>query len=137
MSGLGGNDTYAFNTNSALGSDTITEAAGGGTDAITFSGSTSATTLDLEIAGPQVVNANLTLTLTPAQVENITGGNGNDTLTGNAANNALTGGNGNDTLDGGAGNDTLTGGAGNDTLTGGAGTTPMPSTPIALLARMW
>ena len=51
---------------------------------------------------------------TIANVENVTGGGGNDTLTGNAANNVLIGGAGNDTLTGGAGNDTLTGGAGND-----------------------
>jgi Ca2+-binding RTX toxin-like protein len=75
-------------------------------------------------------------------VENVTGGAGNDELTGSTLDNVLEGGIGNDTLSGGAGNDTLRGGAdtdalngdagndtfdeaadtGNDTLTGGAGT---------------
>jgi Ca2+-binding RTX toxin-like protein len=54
-------------------------------------------------------------------VENLTGGAGNDTLTGSAGPNKLIGGAGNDILLGLAGNDTLDGGAGNDTLTGGAG----------------
>ena len=52
-----------------------------------------------------------------ANIENATGGNGNDSLTGNALANVLSGGTGNDTLDGGAGNDTLRGGAGNDVYT--------------------
>ncbi|MEQ9506363.1 MAG: M10 family metallopeptidase C-terminal domain-containing protein [Hyphomonas sp.] len=39
-------------------------------------------------------------------IENIVGGNGNDTFTGNTANNVFTGGNGNDTMTGGAGVDT-------------------------------
>ncbi|MFO7606039.1 MAG: hypothetical protein R6W72_07055, partial [Desulfurivibrionaceae bacterium] len=54
-------------------------------------------------------------------IENLTGGSGNDTLEGDAADNILIGGSGNDTLYGGAGNDTLYGGAGNDNLYGGAG----------------
>ncbi len=54
-------------------------------------------------------------------VENVTGGVGNDTITGDGNANVLNGGGGNDTLNGGAGDDTLTGGAGNDTLNGDAG----------------
>jgi Ca2+-binding RTX toxin-like protein len=133
------NDTYAFNTNSALGTDTVTEAAGGGTDALTFSGSTGTITVSLGATGSQVINGNLTLVLTAEQVENVTGGTGNDAITGNGLSNGLSGGSGNDSLlgadgndtlsgdagndllDGGAGVDTLTGGAGNDTLTGGSG----------------
>ena len=83
MTGGTGNDTYNFNTNSNLGIDTITEAASGGTDALNFSGSTDAVTVNLGSIGNQIVNGNLTLNLTAAQVENITGGNGNDILTGN------------------------------------------------------
>lgn len=72
-------------------------------------------------------------------IENLIGGDGNDSLSGNAANNRLLGMRGNDSIsgyggddyiDGGAGNDTLMGnegddlllgGIGNDTLTGGSG----------------
>ena len=56
-----------------------------------------------------------------ADVENLTGGAGDDTLTGSVGNNVLDGGAGNDTLNGLAGNDILRGGAGNDTLNGGDG----------------
>src|SRR3972149_11129400 len=125
-----GNDTYRFNTNSALGTDTLTESAGGGTDLVNFAGSNAAVVLDLSVIGNQIVNPSLALNLTSPQVENATGGNGGDVLAGNGLNNTLNGGNGDDTLIGGAGNDTLTGGngddaldggSGNDTLTGGAG----------------
>ncbi|QYK42909.1 MAG: hypothetical protein KF887_07375 [Paracoccaceae bacterium] len=54
-------------------------------------------------------------------IENVTGGTGNDTLGGSAANNRLIGGAGDDLLSGEAGNDTLDGGAGFDTMLGGAG----------------
>jgi Ca2+-binding RTX toxin-like protein len=54
-------------------------------------------------------------------VENITGGSGNDTLTGSLAANDLAGGPGDDTLNGLGGNDNLDGGAGADTINGGAG----------------
>ncbi len=115
LTGGAGNDTYSFNTNSALGSDSIDE-SGGGTDTITFSGSNNAVTLNLGNAGSQAVNGNLNLTLTPDQIETLTGGNGADTLTGNSLNNTINGGSGNDTLSGGAGNDSLVGGTGTDTV---------------------
>jgi len=54
-------------------------------------------------------------------IENATGGAGNDSITGNALNNRLTGNAGTDALHGLGGNDVLIGGAGNDTLDGGAG----------------
>jgi serralysin len=54
-------------------------------------------------------------------VENVTSGNGDDTLRGNNGANTLTGNNGNDRLFGISGNDTLNGGAGNDRLQGDAG----------------
>lgn len=62
-----------------------------------------------------------TYTDTITNVENVTGGSGNDWLTGNSGANWLSGGTGNDTLDGGAGNDTLDGGVGDDTLIGWTG----------------
>ena len=54
-------------------------------------------------------------------IENITGGSGDDLLEGNARPNRLEGGAGADTLRGFDDADTLTGGAGNDILTGGNG----------------
>jgi Ca2+-binding RTX toxin-like protein len=52
---------------------------------------------------------------TIANVEDVTGGSGADTLSGDAGNNALSGGAGNDVLTGRGGNDVLDGGAGIDT----------------------
>jgi hypothetical protein len=49
-------------------------------------------------------------------VEDLVGGDGDDTLTGNSASNHLDGGLGDDTLDGGAGPDALDGGEGRDVL---------------------
>lgn len=48
-------------------------------------------------------------------IENVTGGFGNDIITGNSGNNTLRGEFGNDILDGGLGADSLNGGLGNDT----------------------
>lgn len=82
--------------------DTLTEAAGGGTDLVE-----SAVTLTL---GAHLER----LTLTGTAAINGTGNDLHNLLTGNAAANRLEGGLGSDTLDGGAGADTLLGGAGND-----------------------
>jgi Ca2+-binding RTX toxin-like protein len=54
-------------------------------------------------------------------VENLTGGAGDDTLIGSVSDNVLDGGPGDDNLSGMAGNDTLRGGLGDDHLYGGAG----------------
>ncbi len=128
--GEAGNETYVFNTNTPLGSDTVTDSSAG-SDYLYFVGSTNNLTVNLGLTTPQVVNANLTLTLASAtSFEHIFGGSGNDTLTGNTLNNTLngydgddvlSGGDGNDTLNAGTGNDTLNGGDGNDALNGGAG----------------
>src|SRR5262249_50879686 len=118
--GGAGNDTYRFDTDLALGSDTLDE-SGGGTDTLDFSATTTrAVSVNLGVAGAQVVNAGLTLTLSSgATIENAIGGALNDIITGNALNNTLSGGAGNDTLDGGAGTDTLDGGAGTDVALNG------------------
>ncbi len=55
---------------------------------------------------------------TITDIENLLGGNGNDTFFGNAIGNVLNGGAGDDSLNGGGGKDTLIGGLGSDTLTG-------------------
>jgi Ca2+-binding RTX toxin-like protein len=118
LAGGAGNDSYLFDSDVALGSDTLNE-TGGGIDTLNFAATTTrAIALNLGLATAQVVNANLSLTLGSATTfENAIGGALADTLTGNSLVNSLTGGGGNDTLDGGAGIDTLTGGDGNDTYT--------------------
>ncbi|MBD2568896.1 M10 family metallopeptidase C-terminal domain-containing protein [Anabaena lutea] len=122
LAGGNGNDTYAFLANTALGTDTITETATGGTDTLDFTDTTAAVKVNLGTTTTQTVNSNLKLVLSANNViENATGGNGNDRLTGNSLNNLLVGGAGNDLLQGLAGNDTLWGGNGDDILTGGVG----------------
>ena len=57
-------------------------------------------------------------------IQNLTGGAGNDILTGNSSNNILIGGAGNDVLTGGGGTlDIYEGGAGNNTIIGTFGST--------------
>ena len=94
-----GNDIYIVDSTT----DTITESANGGIDAIQSS-------VTYTVLPANVEN----LTLTGAAAINGTGNAANNVLTGNGANNTLTGGAGNDTLDGGAGNDNLIGGLGDD-----------------------
>ncbi len=118
LNGRGGNDTYAFNTDTALGTDTISDSAG--TDTFDFSASTTNVSVNLEttaVAGTvtNVVNTRLTLTWASTVIlENLKGGSGNDTLIGNSASNVITGGAGDDEIDGRAGVNTLAGGAGDD-----------------------
>jgi Ca2+-binding RTX toxin-like protein len=111
-----GNDRFVFDTDTDLGTDSVTETASGGTDTLDFSSTLLLpVTMDLSQAAPQTVNANLQLTLGAGNVlENILGTPLNDLLTGNGNANSLSGLEGDDTLIGLAGNDTLNGGAGDD-----------------------
>jgi Ca2+-binding RTX toxin-like protein len=95
LAGGAGNDTYLFNTDVAQGNDTISEVTSAGVDSIVFSG-IQAVNIDLSITTAQTVNSNLVLTV--LNLENITGGAGNDTIAGNSQNNILNGGSGNDTF---------------------------------------
>lgn len=97
--GGSGDDIYILETNSL---DTITEAAGEGTDTVQ-AGMTYTLGSNLE---------NLILSGTAAI--NGTGNTLDNAIVGNAAANVLRGEAGNDVLDGGAGADTLIGGIGND-----------------------
>ncbi len=137
LNGGNGNDTL----NGGAGNDTIN--GGNGNDTIeislgadTIDGGDGTDTYDASAApGDITVNLNAGTTAgtggdTLANVENVDGGAGNDTLIGNGDDNVLDGGDGDDTLYGlggddrligGNGNDTLNGNTGNDTLNGGAG----------------
>ena len=122
--GGGGNDTLQ----GGGGNDTID--GGAGVDMISYAEATAAVAVNLSAAvisggvlGQVATNrsAGGAGVDVLSNVENVTGGSGNDILVGSAAANALAGGLGNDDLRGDGGNDTLSGGAGNDTLSGGAG----------------
>src|SRR4029077_12676911 len=93
LTGGAGNDIFRFDTDNALGSDTVNE-SGGGVDTLDFSATTTRTVaVDLGNGAAQVVNAGLTLTLSAGNtIENVIGGALANRLTGNALNNALVGG---------------------------------------------
>ena len=106
LEGSAGDDTFKFNTDTALGADTISDSAG--SELLDFSETQSVgVTVNLGITTAQVVNSNLTLTITSATVfEKVYGGARGDNLIGNTLANTLMGGAGDDVLAGGAGNDT-------------------------------
>ena len=114
--GDAGNDT--FDEGSATsGADTIN--GGAGTDTVSYGSRTNDVTV--AISGAAVSGEAGELDKVMTDVENVTGGAGNDTITGSPSDNVLDGGAGNDTLSGGLGNDTLKGGAGDDVENGDAG----------------
>jgi Ca2+-binding RTX toxin-like protein len=127
LSGGAGNDTMTGGT----GADSMD--GGADIDTATYSTRTASLTITLD----NVANDGqlfIIPTLPPTfkiegdnvknTVENVIGGNGNDTITASSTvsvNNTFTGNGGNDRLDGYGSNDSLVGGSGNDILIGRAG----------------
>jgi Ca2+-binding RTX toxin-like protein len=140
INGLGGDDVLCGGD----GDDTLVGGDGndrfsGGPGNDIFTGSAGTDTVNYEDA-TQPVRVSLDGTADDgageqdnvgADVENATGGTGNDSLSGNPGPNVLKGGGGSDSIAGAEGNDTVDGGdgdelqirgdAGNDTVIGGAG----------------
>jgi Ca2+-binding RTX toxin-like protein len=113
LDGGAGNDFLHGN----LGTDQLI--GGLNTDTADYSTHTSAVKLTLDgLANDGATGENDKIY---ADVENLTGGKGADTITGNGQSNVLRGREGNDTITAGAGNDTLYGDAGLDKLFGGIG----------------
>ncbi|MCA4917827.1 MAG: FG-GAP repeat protein [Roseomonas sp.] len=101
------------------GSDSDTLAGGTGIDWASYTDATSAVTVALGEGSSGGAQGFDSLT----GIENVLGGNGNDSIRGSAlSDNTLDGGNGADTLTGEYGYDSLVGGAGNDSLDGGRDT---------------
>lgn len=123
LEGRGGNDQLFGGT----GNDTLRPGTGGdivdgadGVDLLSFSDLVLPVTFDLAITTPQFLGAgNGTKTVT--NVENLSGGSGNDTLRGTTGDNVFFGNDGNDFIDAREGNDTLNGQNGNDNLRPGLG----------------
>jgi Ca2+-binding RTX toxin-like protein len=106
-----------------LGDDTFV--GGAGVDTVSYADrTTNAVKVSLDSTRLWVVGQNGEageLDVIPSDIENLTGGAGNDSLRGNASANIIHGGAGNDTIEGAAGNDALYGDAGNDLIYGGTG----------------
>jgi len=110
-----GNDTL-------YGGSGFNEFDGGtGTDTAWFADSTAAIRVTLNGSSEAFVHSGIFLRGTIKNVENIVGGDGNDTITGDGLANLLNGSNGNDTLNGGGNDDRLLGSVGNDSLHGDQG----------------
>jgi Ca2+-binding RTX toxin-like protein len=111
LTGLGGNDRLLGGDGNdtlsgGLGGDTLD--GGAGIDTATYADATTGVTVNLAITTAQETGAGADQLI---GIENLIGGNGNDTLSGNAGANNINGGGGDDLIMGGAGNDTLAGGA--------------------------
>jgi Ca2+-binding RTX toxin-like protein len=126
FNGEDGDDTFHHSV--ALSDDTCN--GGAGTDTATYATRTNAVSVTLDGTGNDGEAGEVDDI--EADVENVIGGAGNDTidatgsnivhaLTGNAGNDTLIGATDVDTLNGGAGDDILRGAAGADVLVGGAG----------------
>lgn len=85
---------------------------GTNTDTVDYSYATANLTVSLAITAAQTVSVGDVDTIT--NVENLTGGAGNDTLTGTTTANTINGGLGDDVVNAGRGNDVINGGSGND-----------------------
>jgi len=110
LSGLSGNDTLI----ASLGNDTLD--GGDGTDSVDYSSLTDAVTISLDANGDAAVQVSGAVKDQLINIENLTGGQGNDQLTGNVKANLLNGGLGDDVLYFSSGaNDTLDGSDGSDT----------------------
>ncbi len=103
IDGGAGDDTIVLGNGVIVGQIT----GGADTDLLDYSAFTTAVTVELT-AGTATNTSSI------ANIENVTGGNGDDRLIGNSGNNVLTGNGGNDTLTGLAGTDQLFGGLGTD-----------------------
>ncbi|TMQ25864.1 MAG: calcium-binding protein [Deltaproteobacteria bacterium] len=113
-----GNDTLQ----GGLGDDTLI--GGAGVDTVSYADRTVTVKVSLDSAHLWVAAQNGEAgenDSIASDIENLTGGSGNDLLRGSSVANIIHGGAGNDTIEGGAGNDALYGDAGNDLIYGGAG----------------
>jgi hypothetical protein len=113
LNGGSGNDSLQGET----GADVFIGAAG--TDTAKYSEKTKGLTLDIDNSADDGIAGEKDNI--KSDVENITGGSGNDTITGSSAANNISGGSGNDMMYGGSGNDMMYGGSGNDGIIGNAG----------------
>jgi hypothetical protein len=122
LTGDAGNDTL----NGGAGNDTLQGETGAdifiggaGTDNVKYTEKTKNLSLDIDNKADDGMSGEKDNIKT--DVENITGGSGNDKITGSDGANSITGGSGNDTIYSGGGSDSIYGGNGADQIFGGEG----------------
>jgi uncharacterized delta-60 repeat protein len=113
----GGGDDFLIG-GSGAGNDTYQ--GGDGIDTVVYTSATQGIVVNLaavidQASGPEIGVDQI------AGIENVIGGQGDDSITGDGVANVLSGESGNDSLVGGGGNDTLVGGPGDDNLDGDEG----------------
>ena len=108
------NDFGAF-SGAALASRSVIHDTSGGIDTLNLATVTSPSTVNLT-SGTGTIAGHAVAITAGTTVDNVYGGDGNDTFTGNTGNDYLYGGRGNDELVVMGGHDTINGGAGNDTV---------------------
>ncbi|HKI37673.1 MAG TPA: calcium-binding protein, partial [Gemmataceae bacterium] len=116
LNGGAGNDTFAFTPGTTL---TGSVDGGPGSNTLSYAAYTTSVNVNLASGTATAVTGSI------SNIENATGGSGNDTLTGNGGTNILTPGGGHDTLVGGSGNETYAltpGGGSSDVIDAGSGT---------------
>jgi hypothetical protein len=109
-------DVFKFG---AKGSLSGSLSGGGGGDWLDYSGLTTPVTVNLQTGAATGVAGGAAGKV--ANIQDVHGGNGGNTLTGNAQGNILIGGTGNDRIIGGSGLSLLIGDKGSDTIIGGSG----------------
>jgi Ca2+-binding RTX toxin-like protein len=110
--GRGGDDNFLADA----GNDFIN--GGTGTDTLLFYSIQAPVTVDLSKGNAFSIETGHDKLIS---IENVIGGDGNDTITGNSKANEIMGGLGDDTIRGGGGDDLILGGPGNDVVYGGNG----------------
>jgi Ca2+-binding RTX toxin-like protein len=108
---------------------------GGGINTIDYSAFTSDVTVNLALGTAHKVSSLSKVSL--SNVENATGGDGNDILVGDANANVLQGNGGRDVIIGGQGTDTLAGGADDDLLIGGYTAYDTDETALETISSTW
>lgn len=120
ISGGAGNDTFMMGASAAAnGDDTIDGAAG--EDTIDWSLRSADLAITLDTSTPTTPNGETTETASLANIENVIGGGGADTITGDSADNLIEGRAGDDIIDSAGGNDIIDPGLGDNTVTCGSG----------------
>jgi Ca2+-binding RTX toxin-like protein len=119
VTGGEGDDVIRF---LAAAAGSVVADGGSGVDTLDFSARTTGVTVNLGIAGSQMVGGGLTITMPRLDWENAYGSSSAENiLTGNSKNNVLIGGSMRDSIAGGAGDDILIGLDGDDDLQGDDG----------------